>query len=63
MKYFITTDGNDQGWMDAFNNFNKSSYKLNQEIKAKYADEVKQEIENFNGGYALGPAIKLEEVE
>ena len=49
--------------MDAFNNFNKSNYKLNQEIKAKYADEVKQEIENFNGGYALGPAIKLEEVE
>jgi len=63
MRYFITADGNEQGWMDAFNKFNNSNYKLNQEVKTEYADEVKQEIENFNRGYANGPAIGLEEVE
>lgn len=63
MRYFITADGNEQGWMDAFNNFNKSNYKLNQEIKSENADEVKREIEDFNFGYANGPAIELKEVE
>lgn len=33
MRYFITADGNEQGWMDAFNKFNNSNYKLNQEVK------------------------------
>ncbi|MCC5894854.1 MAG: hypothetical protein JJU16_05270 [Alkalibacterium sp.] len=62
MKYIITTDEGQQGWMDSFNNWNESNYKLGQSIKTIHAQEVKGEIDRFNNAVALGPAIILEEV-
>ncbi|WP_314063494.1 hypothetical protein [uncultured Vagococcus sp.] len=61
-KYIITTDGDQQGWMGAFNRFNNSNYKIGQEIKGKYAEEVMQEIYKFNNEYAHGQAVELIEV-
>lgn len=63
MKYIITTDNEDQGWLDAFNDRANFSYKMNQEVKEDHLDSVETNIDRFNNEVAWGPAIRLIEQE
>ena len=62
-KYIITTDNEDQKWLDTFNNYVGHSYKMNQEINEEHLDSVKLDVVRFNHEFALGPAIILKELE
>lgn len=59
----IKTDNDEQGWMDSFNDWNSSSYSLNQKIDSKEVEELKKRIDEFNHSVACGPAVRLEEKE
>lgn len=62
-KTIITTDGNKQGWIDTFNEYNDTNYKLNQEIEPSQVEELNQKVMNFNNTVAFGPAIDLEVIQ
>lgn len=62
-KTIITTDGNKQGWLDTFNEYNHTDYKLNQEIEPSQVEELNQKIMEFNNTVAFGPAIDLEVIQ
>lgn len=62
-KYIITTDNEDQKWLDSFNHYVGNSYKMNQEINEEHLDSVKLDVMRFNHEVALGPAIILKELE
>lgn len=59
----ITTDGNEQGWLDTFNEYNHTDYKLNQEIEPSQLEELNQKVIAFNNMVAYGPAIHLEVIQ
>lgn len=61
-KYIITTDNEDQKWLDSFNHYVGYSYKMNQEVNEEHLDSVKYNIMKFNHELALGPAIILKKV-
>ncbi|EOL45790.1 hypothetical protein [Enterococcus caccae] len=61
MKYIITTDNKEQGWLDAFNSYCKSNYKMEQTIEEQEVPEIKIKIDEFNNAVACGPAIELNE--
>lgn len=63
MKYIITTDNEEQGWLDSFNDWTNFSYKMNQEVKEEHLDSVRKNIYRFNNVVACGPAIRLIEQE
>lgn len=63
MKYIITTDNEEQGWLDSFNDWAGHSYKMNQEVKEDHLDCVETNINRFNNEVACGPAIRLIEQE
>lgn len=63
MKYIITTDNEEQGWLDSFNDWTNFSYKMNQEVKEEHLDSVRKNIYRFNNVVACGPAIRLIEKE
>lgn len=62
-KHIITTDNQDQKWLDSFNHYVGYSYKMNQEINEEHLDSVKYDVIRFNHELALGPAIILKESE
>lgn len=43
----IKIDNDEQGWMDSFNDWNSSSYSLNQKIDSKEVEELKRESMNL----------------
>ncbi|EHD5018751.1 hypothetical protein JRB95_001378 [Listeria monocytogenes] len=59
--YKITTDGEEQGWIDAFNLFSGTHYKID-EVLTGDLTELKESIFYFNNGVACGPAISIMEV-
>ncbi|MGM0107938.1 hypothetical protein [Enterococcus sp. AZ172] len=59
----IKADNDEQGWMNSFNDWNSSSYSLNQKIDSKEVEELKKRIDEFNHSVACGPAVRLEEKE
>lgn len=63
MKYIITTDNEDQGWLDSFNSWAGHSYGMNQEVKEDHLDSVETNIDRFNNELACGRAIRLIEQE
>ena len=63
MKYIITTDNEEQGWLDSFNDRTNFSYKMNQEVKEEDLDSVRKNIYRFNNELACGRAILLIEKE
>ena len=63
MKYIITTDSEEQGWLDSFNDWANFSYKMNQEVKEEDLDSVRKNIYRFNNELACGRAIRLIEQE
>lgn len=63
MKYIITTDNEEQGWIDAFNAWASHSYEMNQEVKEDHLDCVETNIDRFNNMVACGCAICLIEQE
>ena len=63
MKYIITTDNQEQGWLDSFNNSVGKDFKMNQEIAEENVDAVSIMIDDFNHYVARGPAIRLEMAE
>lgn len=62
-KTIITTDGNKQGWLDTFNEYNHTNYKLNQEIEPSQVEELNDKVIAFNNMVAYGPAIHLEVIQ
>lgn len=62
-KTIITTDGNEQGWLDTFNEYNHTNYKINQEIEPSQVEELNQKVMEFNNTVAYGPAIHLEVIQ
>ncbi|KAA9557687.1 hypothetical protein [Listeria monocytogenes] len=60
--YKITTDGEDQGWMDAFNLHSGTHYKIGEVITGDLT-ELEKWIFMFNNGVALGPAVSIVEVQ
>lgn len=63
MKYIITTDNEEQGWLDSFNDWANLSYKMNQEVREEDLDSVRKNIYRFNNELACGRAIRLIEQE
>ncbi|WP_430619443.1 hypothetical protein [Enterococcus sp. DIV0802b] len=63
MKYIITTDHEEQGWLNSFNDWANFSYKMNQEVKEEDLDSVRKNIYRFNNELACGRAIRLFEQE
>lgn len=63
-KWRIETDNDDQQWLDSFNRWNISSYKLGKVIELDYKDfsNLKSAVVCFNNSVAKGPAIYLVEV-
>lgn len=59
MKYIITTDNEEQRWLDSFNYWAGHSYEMNQEVKKDHLDSVENNIDRFNNKFACGPAIRL----
>lgn len=62
-KTIITTDGNKQGWLDTFNEYNHTDYKLNQEIEPSQIEQLNDKVIAFNNMVACGPAIDLEVIQ
>lgn len=62
-KTIITTDGKEQGWIDTFNEYNHTNYKLNQEIEPSQIEQLNDKVIAFNNMVAYGPAIHLEVVQ
>ena len=62
-KTIITTDGNEQGWLDTFNEYNHTNYKLNQEIESSQIEQLNDKVIAFNNMVAFGPAIHLEVIQ
>lgn len=60
--YKITTDGEEQGWMDAFNRECNTNYNIG-EVLTGDLTELRQKIYHFNNGVACGPAIQILEVQ
>ena len=52
MKYIITTDNEEQGWLDSFNTWSGHSYEMNQEVKEDHLDCVETNIDRFNNEVA-----------
>lgn len=66
MKFIITTDNQDKGWLDSFNKWMGNSwedFKMNQQIEEEQADALSIVIEMFNNEIACGKAIRLEVAE
>ena len=62
MKYIITTDNQEQGWLDSFNGQYGHTYQMNQEVQEEHLDQVEWEADVFNHTVAEGPAILINEV-
>lgn len=60
--YKITTDGEEQGWMDAFNTHYATDFKID-EVLAGDLTQLREKIYHFNNGVACGPAISIVEVQ
>lgn len=60
--YIITTDKEDQNWLDGFNDWAGHTYQMDQEVKPEHLDHVEANIYRFNNEVACGPAIELKEV-
>ncbi len=63
MKYIITTDHEEQGWLDSFNGYFDKDYKMGQAIEEGEIDELERNIHQFNNELACGRAIRLIEQE
>lgn len=59
--HIITTDNEDQGWLDSFNDYSGDNYKMNETIEPSSA--LKHTVEKFNHEIACGPAIRIVEIE
>lgn len=63
-KWRIEAKNDDQQWLDSFNRWNISSYKLGELIELDYKDlsNLKSDVVCFNKSVAQGTAIYLIEV-
>lgn len=59
--YRITADDEEQGFMDAFNQYYNTNYKIN-EVLTEYLPALRERIYHFNAR-VHGPAIRLMEVQ
>ena len=62
-KTVITTDRIKEGWIDTFNEYNHTNYKLNQEIEPSQIEQLNDKVIAFNNMVAYGPAIHLEVIQ
>lgn len=59
-RFILTSDEDDQGWIDSFNNWGHTDYYLHEEFSdAQEIDELNDKIEEFNFRVAHGPALAL----
>lgn len=66
MTFIITTDNQEQGWLDSFNKWMGNSwedFEMNQQIEEEQVNALSIVIERFNNEIACGPAIRLERAQ
>lgn len=61
-KHIITTDNQDQGWLDSFNKSIGADFKMNQEIKEEEMDAVGIIVDDFNYYVAKDNVILIKEL-
>lgn len=60
--YIITTDKEDQKWLEAFNQCKGYDFEMQERVDDCIVDQIKIDIHQYNHEVACGPAILLKEV-
>ncbi|MGF2080100.1 hypothetical protein [Enterococcus casseliflavus] len=59
MKYIITTDNEEQEWLDAYNGYFDKNYVMGQVIEEDEIEDLVRDVYQFNNVVACGHAIRL----